>query len=204
MTGRVYLLPLWLRLWHWLSAVAMLVLVASGLSLHYAEPGALRIPFDTARLMHVFAGLALAALWVGFVIGNLVGGNGRHYRFGPDFAVRCRAQIRYYLWDIFKGEDHPFAGTPDQKFNALQQVIYLVVMYGAMPVLMVSGLVFMQPEMLAPARLFGYSGLLTVALIHTTIAFIVTMFALGHIYLATTGRTPTSMIRTMITGWSER
>ena len=34
---RFYLSPLWLRLWHWLNALCFLVLIATGLSMHFSD-----------------------------------------------------------------------------------------------------------------------------------------------------------------------
>jgi len=197
------LLPLWLRLWHWASAVLILILVASGLSLHYAHPDALLIPFPVARQMHAVAGIALAACYVGFLVGNAASGNWRQYlACRPGFAARAWVQTRYYLWDIFQGRPQPYPATSEVKFNALQQIVYALVMYLALPVLAGSGLLFMFPEV-APDHVWGVDGLLPIAMTHYVTAFGVVMFVLGHAYLATTGKTPTSLIRTMITGWKE-
>ena len=38
MSERTYLFPAWIRLWHWLNAVLILVLGITGLSLHFADP----------------------------------------------------------------------------------------------------------------------------------------------------------------------
>lgn len=192
--------PLWLRLWHWSSAVLMVALLASGLSLHYADPRGWMIPFDLARRIHIASGLAMSAAYVCFVIGNLASGNGRHYwQRRQALGSELWRQARYYGYDIFRGLPQPFPPTAERRFNALQQVVYTAVMYGAMPVLMASGLVFMIPT-LAPDHLFGIDGLLPVALLHMVTAFLLTLFIVGHIYLGTTGRTPTSMIRAMLTG----
>jgi len=42
-----------------------------------------------------------------------------------------------------------------------------------------------------------------VALTHTAGAFLMLVFFIGHVYLTTTGHTPTAHIKAMITGWDE-
>ncbi|MBC7952844.1 MAG: cytochrome b/b6 domain-containing protein [Rhodospirillaceae bacterium] len=202
-TERIRLLPLWLRLWHWTSAMLLLTLAASGISLHFATPNSLLIPFRVAREIHTIAGLIQAASYVFFLSANAASGNWRQYLSLRDgFACRAMVQARYYLWDIFQGKPQPYPATPDIKFNALQQLIYALIMYLAMPILVVSGVLFLFPDS-APDHVMGVDGLLPLAMTHYMTAYCVFMFTLGHIYLATTGKTPTSLIRTMITGWKE-
>ena len=38
-TKRIYLYPIWIRLWHALNALMFLVLIITGISLHYATAG---------------------------------------------------------------------------------------------------------------------------------------------------------------------
>jgi Ni,Fe-hydrogenase I cytochrome b subunit len=42
-----------------------------------------------------------------------------------------------------------------------------------------------------------------IALLHTIGAFLLIAFIVAHIYLTTTGHTPTSNIKAMITGWED-
>jgi cytochrome b subunit of formate dehydrogenase len=43
----------------------------------------------------------------------------------------------------------------------------------------------------------------TVAFLHTLGAYLIIMFAIVHVYMTTTGETPTSNIRAMITGYED-
>ena len=203
MSDRIYLLPLWLRLWHWTNATLIILLTATGISLHFADPQLMLIEFSLAQTVHNVAGLALAAAYGFFVIANIVSGNWWQYVPKPGgFLKRCWIQTRFYVWGIFWGEPHPFPITLKENFNPLQQIIYWAVMYLAMPALLLTGLLFLFPAA-APEQLFGMDGLLPVAIAHFVVGLIIVLFLLGHIYLATTGKTPTAMVRTMITGWHE-
>ena len=73
------------------------------------------------------------------------------------------AQNAYVAFGIFKGAPPPTVPTPEKKFNVLQQATYLLVMYVAMPFLIVTGIAFFFPEM-APEQLFGMDGVLNLLL----------------------------------------
>jgi thiosulfate reductase cytochrome b subunit len=201
MTERTYMIPLWLRLWHWTNALLFLVLLVTGVSLHFATPEMPLIPFATARSLHNIAGIAISILYLPLIAANVFTGNGRQYlpRL-KGFPGRLKRQQTFYARGIFKGEPHPFPMTPATKFNPLQQITYLAVIYGAMPVLIISGFLFMFPEVL-PDRLLGMGGLWPVAVLHYLIGLFLTVFLIGHIYMATIGETVLSDLKMMITGW---
>ncbi|HEY0885529.1 MAG TPA: cytochrome b/b6 domain-containing protein [Ramlibacter sp.] len=204
MADRIYMLPVWLRVWHWTNAALIIALSITGASLHFAGSDLPVVPFRTARAVHNVAGLALAAAYAFFVVANIVSGNWRRYLPKPGGCRRkVITQIRYYLWGIFRGEPPPYPPTPRNHFNALQQIIYWMVMYLAVPGVIVTGLIFLLPE-LAPDRILGLDGLLPVAVAHYLIGFVIVLFMLGHIYLGTTGVTVTSLFKMMITGWHEQ
>ncbi|MBF0184317.1 MAG: cytochrome b/b6 domain-containing protein [Magnetococcales bacterium] len=196
----VQLYPLWLRLWHWTNAFFFLMLIASGASLHFAGSGWPLIPFETARILHNLFGLLLTFAYGGYLLANLFGRNGGHYRpQWPGLPGRLWQQARFYGVGIFRGEPHPFPATVRCKFNPLQQITYLGVMYGGMPVLILSGILFFFPEW-APERFLGMDGLWTVGITHYLLGLFLTAFMLGHIYLATAGETVLGEFRNMIFG----
>lgn len=203
MSKREYLMPLWLRLWHWSNALLIVALSITGISLHFSDPSLPLVEFSRAARLHNIAGVALSALYCFFVLANIVSGNWWQYVPKPPGVLqRCLVQSRYYAWGIFKGEPHPYPVTREANFNALQAIVYWAVMYLAMPVVVLSGLVYLYPQF-APDRLFGMDGLLPVALVHYLSAAVIFMFMISHIYLGTTGKTATSLFRMMVTGWHE-
>nr|WP_324603117.1 cytochrome b/b6 domain-containing protein [Thiocapsa marina] len=200
MMTSLYLYPAWLRLWHWINALLFLTLVASGVSMHYAGADWL-MPFAAARVVHNTAGILLTVAWIGFVVANARSANARHYR------VRFRtligdliAQTRYYMIGIFRLEPHPFHVTEAMKFNTLQQLSYLGVMYGLMPILIISGWAFLYSVYL-PETLFGLGSVWVVAMTHVVVSYLLALFLLVHMYIITTGETVFSNLRAMITGW---
>jgi thiosulfate reductase cytochrome b subunit len=201
MSHRIYLLPAWLRVWHWSNAALIITLATTGASLHWSEAEV--IPFALAARIHDIAGLALVALYVFFVIANIVSGNWWQYVPKPGgFVHRCLRQIRFYMWGIFRGEPHPYPPTKEANFNSLQQIVYWFVMYFFMPILLLTGLMFLMPQW-APARLFGVDGLVPIAILHYLVGLVIVLFMIAHIYLGTTGVTVTSLFKMMITGWHE-
>jgi Ni,Fe-hydrogenase I cytochrome b subunit len=52
-------------------------------------------------------------------------------------------------------------------------------------------------------EIFNIKGLENIALFHTAGAFLLVAFVVVHLYLITTGRTPTSNLKAMITGYEE-
>jgi len=203
MSERVYLLPVWIRAWHWTNALLIITLAITGVSLHFADPKLWLVEFSLAARIHDVAGLALVAAYAFFVVANIVSGNWWQYVPKPPGVLdRCMKQLHWYVWGIFQGEPHPYPVTREVNFNAMQALIYWGVMYLLMPALLLTGLVFLFPEF-APDRLFGFDGLLPVAVLHYIAGATIVMFMIAHMYLGTTGTTVTAMFKTMITGWHE-
>lgn len=203
MSERIYLLPLWIRAWHWTNALLIITLTITGVSLHFADPKLPLVEFSLAARIHDIAGLSLVAAYSFFVIANIVSGNWWQYvPKPPGILERCWRQTVWYCWGIFKGEPHPYRVTEEANFNALQALIYWGIMYMVMPVLLLTGLLFLFPQF-APDRFFGFDGLLPVAVLHYLTGAVIVMFMIVHVYLGTTGKTATSMFKTMITGWHE-
>ena len=183
MSDRIYLLPVWIRLWHWANALLIITLAITGISLHFADPKLPLVEFSLAARIHDIAGIALVALYAFFVVANIVSGNWWQYVPKPPGVLdRCMKQLRWYVWGIFQGEPHPYPVTREVNFNAMQALIYWGVMYLLMPPLLLTGLVFLFPEF-APDRLFGFDGLLPVAVLHYIAGATIVMFMIAHMYL---------------------
>lgn len=203
MSHREYLFPVWIRLWHWANALLFLLLLVSGLSLHYSNPGAAVLDFSLAQRIHNVCGILLCLNYGVFVIGNVITGN--WWQFVPDphgFLGRVWLQTRYYVWGIFQGEAPPFPATADHNFNPMQQFVYWIIMYLALPALLITGLIFLYPEF-APSKLFGVDGLVPIAMAHYIIAYGIILFVISHIYLGSCGKKVSTHYKSMITGWHE-
>ncbi|MBF0424517.1 MAG: cytochrome b/b6 domain-containing protein [Magnetococcales bacterium] len=200
MSGTVELYPLWLRVWHWFNATNFLLLLLSGVVLHFSESLQGVMPFATARMLHNVCGVLMATGYGLYLLGSILSRNWRHYvpeRQG--FMARNLAQIRFYATGIFQGDPQPFPATVRAKFNPLQQVTYLGVMFGMVPVLVITGVVFFFPEY-APDRILDRGGLWPFAILHQVVAALLVAFLIGHIYLATAGETLLGEFEKMVFG----
>jgi len=195
---QLYLYPLWIRLWHWTNVLLFLILIMSGASLHFANGF---LTFKMAMLVHNLAGIMLIFAWLVFFIGNFIYENGKHYRIKFKGMIGSLIkQSYYYAIGIFRGDAHPFHVSTEMKFNTLQQLSYIGVMYGLMPILIFTGLFFLFPAYL-PEKLLGIDSLWVIAMAHLVVAYLLVVFMLTHIYIITTGETVFSNLRAMITGW---
>ena len=199
----MYLYPKWLRAWHVLNALLFLILIVTGLSMQYTdkENAAYVVGFSIAVKWHNFAAIALTINYIVFVTGNLFTRNGSYYRIGrQNFLSDLIVQLKYYSWGMFKGEKHPFPVTEERKFNPLQKVTYVLAMYLAMPLLIISGIGLLFPEITIKS-FFGVSGLILTDILHITMGFFLSIFMIIHIYTCTLGAKPTSLFWGMISGY---
>ncbi|HMM11683.1 MAG TPA: cytochrome b/b6 domain-containing protein [Bacteroidales bacterium] len=203
MAERLYLYPLWLRLWHAINALMFLVLIATGISMQYSNPDAPLIRFDLAVSYHNIAGVIVSINYLIFLAGNLATGNGRHYRIMFEgFFKRLIQQMDYYLRGHFKKEKAPFPVTSERKFNPLQQATYVGTMYLLVPLIIITGLALLFPETIAN-RIGNFSGIYLTALLHATVGFLLSLFLVIHLYFCTMGATPLSNFKGMASGWHE-
>ena len=198
--NRVYMYPLSERVWHWLQAAMILTLLATGLSIHVPElPGA--IGFEIAVRLHNVLGIALLVNAFLGLFYHVTTGEIRQYLPEPrDYMLLAFRQARYYLSGIFKGEPHPIERHPHAKLNPLQKVTYLAILNVLLPLQVVTGIAILYAEVW-PGVIEALGGLGTLAKIHTAGAWLFAAFIVIHIYLTTTGPTPSAYIKAMITGW---
>ena len=187
------------RFWHWAQAALILFLGVTGFEIH----GSIRFfGYAQAVRTHNAAALAFLVLIIFAIFWHFTTGEWRQYT--PTWT-HLRAQAEYYLFGIFRNAPHPTRKTALRKLNPLQRLVYLGLKLLVIPVLALSGLLYMfyrYPQHYDVVAL-RMEGLRTVALVHTIGAFLVLAFLIVHVYLITTGRTLTSNLKAMITGFEE-
>lgn len=199
----MYLYPGWLRIWHVLNAVLFIILIITGLSMQYTdkEQTVYVVGFAKAVRWHNFAALLLTINYVIYVSGNFLSKNGRHYEIAREnFISDLVKQLKFYSFGMFKGEKHPFPVTEESKFNPLQKLSYVLAMYLALPLLIISGIGLLLPE-ITLNKFFGVSGLILTDVLHITMGFFLSIFMVIHIYTCTLGAKPTSLFWGMISGY---
>jgi len=194
--SRVLMFKRFERCWHWSQALLIFVLLFTGFAIH----GTYEVMrFSTAVQVHTLAAWALIVLWVFAIFWHFTTGEWRQYIPTRDglFAV-----MHYYLIGTFTGASHPYKKTSKAKHNPLQRLAYLFFKVVISPIIWVSGLLYLFYNDW-PATLAGALELETVALVHTGAAFAMLVFIIAHVYMTTMGKTLTSHIKPMITGYED-
>jgi len=195
MSRRVFLFKRFERFWHWMQALLVLLLIYTGFEVH----GTLNwLGYERAVFWHNHLVWLLIILIVFAIFWHFTTGAWRHYRPAGGNLGRI---IRYYQVGIFRNEPHPTRKTEISKLNPLQRLTYLGLKILIFPVQIISGFIYYFHDDLQAAGFNIDLGI--IAFIHTAAAFILLIFFIAHVYLATTGQTAFSNIRAMITGWEE-
>ncbi len=193
---RIYIFKRFERFWHWAQAALIIVMGVTGFEIHgtYSLLG-----YESAQEVHTTAAWLLIGLWVFAIFWHFTTGEWRQYIPTVD---KLMAMLRYYLTGIFSDAPHPFRPTTLTKHNPLQRLAYLFVKLIINPAIWISGLLYLYYSAWPALGLDGLS-LAAVAFVHTVAAFLMLLFFVVHVYFATTGHTPTSHIKAMITGYEE-
>ena len=200
---RLYLYPIWIRLWHVTNALLFILLIITGFSLHYASIDNSFIPFNVSVVIHNVCAIILSINYGVFVLGNIVTNNGMFYsKWRKNLWPKLWKQFQFYAFGIFKGDPHPFPITKKQKFNPLQKVSYVFAMYLGMPLLIISGVGLMFPERIGQS-IFKINALVFYDVLHLVVAFVLSIFLVIHLYTCTLGDKPGTLFKSMLNGYHE-
>lgn len=213
------------RLWHWLNVVTVVVLLMSGLMIFNAHPhlywgqfganydnpwlsfkgrpfpGWATIPstynLAAARRWHIAFAWLMAIALVAYVIVSLVN---RHVQ--RDLAP-ARDEIRpsHILHDIHEHARLRFpTGDAALKYNILQKLSYVGVLFGLLPLMVLTGLT-MSPAMDAawPWLLDLFGGRQSARSLHFICAALLLLFILVHLAMVVLAG-PINEVGSMITG----
>ena len=175
------------------------MLIITGILLHWPEHfGGW---FQWAVTVHNWFGAALVVAFLVWLVYNLATGRIRHYipRKGeiPEGLI---TQARFYGYGIFKHEPHPYAPTEDNKFNPLQKIAYLKFQVLLMPILLITGILYMYPESFK-GIINAFGGMAVLGTVHLILAALFAAFLVAHLYLATTGETILENFKAIIFGY---
>jgi Ni/Fe-hydrogenase b-type cytochrome subunit len=220
-----HLLPT--RLWHWLNALAVFVMIGSGLMISNAHPrlywgqyganpdhawlnppifpGWMTIPSNYnlafGRRWHLMFALVLAFNLVAFMMASLVNRHfARDYRFRrSEFGPRhLWADLKAHLALRFSNSDRP------GEYNTLQKTAYAITVFGLIPLMILTGLA-LSPGMDAiyPWLLDIFGGRSSARSIHFIGCWAIVGFVVVHLGLVALAG-PFDEIGGMITGWIKR
>ena len=211
------------RIWHWINAVAVIVLLGSGLGISNAHPrlywGRYGANFDHAwaqlprfpawitipanynlaisRRWHLLFALVFAFGLLGYMIVSLIN---RHFarklalRRADVSPVHLAADVRDHLNLRFHDADDPGA------YNSLQKWSYILILFVALPLMIFTGLA-LSPGMDAawPWLLDLFGGRQSARSIHFVTSALVGVFIVVHLTLVILAGAGNEL-RSMITG----
>jgi thiosulfate reductase cytochrome b subunit len=194
-----YLFGRYERIWHWTMALSGVLLIYSGLEIHSAG-GHWLLDLSRAVSLHnafavvlmVNAGLALFHHLTTRAIRNFIPAP-------QGLMARVLEHMEYQSRGIFYGAAHP-ANAPGAKLNPLQQFTYLGLLNVLFPLQIATGLLIWAAGTW-PAVAAAVGGLSVIAPLHNAGSWLFLSFFVLHVYLVTTGRTPTHHLTSMITGY---
>ena len=212
------------RIWHWINAVTIFVMIGSGLMIFNAHPrlywgqyganfdhawltlprwpGWMTIPsyysLAEARVWHLFFALVLGFALLGFMIASLIN---RHFQ--QNFRLRRDELKPRHLWDDLKAHFSLRFHDPEnpKAFNIFQKLSYIGILFVALPLLIFTGLA-LSPGMDAawPLLIDVFGGRQSARSIHFIMMALVTGFVVVHLTLVILADA-VNEVRSMITGW---
>ncbi|HZL11188.1 MAG TPA: cytochrome b/b6 domain-containing protein [Prolixibacteraceae bacterium] len=202
-TEKLYFYPVWLRIWHGFNALGILTLIITGISMQSSVESSQVLGFNMIVNLHNMAGILVALSYFVFFFGNLFTPNGKFYIVKPKgFLKRPIKQAYYYAWGMFHGMTAPYPLSEKRKFNPLQKYSYIIVMYLVVPVVIITGIALLFPEIIID-KVYTFSGVFVTAVFHSAMGFFISIFLLVHLYIASIGKSPLDNFKSMITGWHQ-
>ncbi len=197
-----YIHPLPIRIWHWINAFIVIMLIITGIQL--------RMPyisiFESYRnvvLLHKYFGYAMTLsflFWFFFYL--ITGGFKKHYLLRLKDIKAIPEQAKYYMFGIFRARKNPHTPTGDNKFNPMQKITYAAIMLIFTPVIAFTGILF-SDILYFFAWINALGGLRVLDAIHVMSAYIFVFYLIVHLYMSTLGKRFYSHIKSMITGYED-
>ncbi len=197
--------PLMIRIWHWVHAIAIVLLVLTGLQLRFPDFITWFGTLQRAVNIHNILGFIVLfdyVLWFGFYA--LTRQLRRQYiPVREDFTVGIPTQSAYYFGRLFFGDPPPFEPTPEAKFNAMQKTTYFGIMFVLVPLQIVTGILLWDLKRFQPIiEVLG--GVRAIDAFHIILAYVVAAFLVVHFYFATLGHTFFAHFMAMIVGYEKK
>jgi Ni/Fe-hydrogenase b-type cytochrome subunit len=212
------------RIWHWVNAVSIFIMIGSGAMIFNAHPrlywGEYGANFDHAwltlphipgwftipqsynlalgRRWHLFFALVLAFGLLAYMIASLIN---RHFQ--RDLRVRRADLAPSHLLADTKAHLALRFHTPEapRAYNAFQKLSYVAVIFILLPLVILSGLA-LSPGMDAawPWLLDLFGGRQSARSVHFLCFAAITAFTVVHLALVILAG-PVNEVRSMVTGW---
>jgi len=199
---RIMLYTLPIRIWHWINAFLIFLLIVTGVKLRV--PGvAIFLSYSQSVILHKYAGFCLGGsflFWLCYVVAS--GSFYRHYIMRPQDIKGMLSQSIYYAYGVFRHKENPFNPSPENKFNAMQKMAYFSVMVFFTPAVLVTGVLFSDILYFA-TYINAIGGLRVLDALHVVVAYIFVLYLTVHLYMSTLGHTILAHTKGMIVGYEE-
>lgn len=153
------MIPLWIRILHWVIAVLFLLLILTGITQHFATAEFSIMDYSLATTIHEVSGIMLSIVYPFFLVGIFITGYWRKY------LPRGRK-----FWRL--------AWRQSQFHGRNPAIIFLM-----LPLLVVTGLYYYYPSY-APEIVLGFDGLWMIAMGHYIVSVLGVAYTIGHIFMA--------------------
>ncbi|MFZ6016734.1 MAG: cytochrome b/b6 domain-containing protein [Nitrospirota bacterium] len=199
---RIYLHPLPIRIWHWINASGFVLLILTGANIRNIIN---LFSVETAVEIHSWTGFILIANYFIWLFYYLLTLKIRIYipplHHPIEFAKKALRQAKFYGFGIMVGDQNPHHPMPDNKFNPMQQMAYLMIMTVLIPAQIITGLFLWDPKLFSPV--VNLVGIQVFDTIHVLLWIFFSSFIIIHFYLATLGHTTFAHFKAMFTGYEE-
>ncbi|MBU1745873.1 MAG: cytochrome b/b6 domain-containing protein [Proteobacteria bacterium] len=207
---KVFLHTLTIRIWHWINALIVIVLLITGIQLRapeieeFARGMALWVPeYSMAVLIHKYVGYAMTLSFLFWLVYIMASGSFRtHYILRPSDLPILGKQAFYYIIGVFQGSDNPFTPTEKGKFNPLQKIAYGSVMLVITPLVVVTGVLF-SDIFLFRGVIDWLGGVRLLDALHVLGSYLFLLNLIVHLYMCTMGHHIFDHIKAMILGYEE-
>jgi thiosulfate reductase cytochrome b subunit len=192
------LYPLTLRIWHWVNTILFIALIITGIQLR-APNFSILFQYGTATSLHRYAGILFVLSFLFWLFYSIFTGSIKHYIPRWRDIRTIPQQVAFYSFFVFQGRSNPFTASEEEKFNVLQKISYGAVMFILVPVVIITGILF--GNILSFSQLINaIGGLRILDAIHVIAGYLLILFLVIHMYMATLGKTVTYYLKSMITG----
>jgi thiosulfate reductase cytochrome b subunit len=198
---KTYLHPIPIRIWHWINAGLIFFLIITGVQLRF--PRVSIFLYSHVVYLHKIVGFVMVGSFFYWLVYYVISGDLRkHYMFRRRDAKGLLPQASYYTFSLFKGARSPFTPSTNSKFNPLQKIAYLSLMFILTPVIIVTGILF--SDIAYFLKIINYiGGVRILDAIHVATGYAFLLYVIIHLYMSTLGHRITTHTKAMITGYEE-
>lgn len=201
---KIYVNPLPVRIWHWTNAFGFVLMILTGLEIRFVGQFDL-IGFKNAVVLHNGIGFVLIGNFFVWFLYYLFTDKVKvyHPELSPTrYYAKSFRQMMYYGYGIFRGDPNPHHISVYGKFNALQSMMYQIVMLIVVPIQFATGVLLWDVARFQQVvQMLG--GVRVVDTVHVLIFIFFSGFIFVHVYLSSLGHTPSAHFKAMVTGWEE-